>query len=347
MKFEIDMLDVGNADAIILHYFNKDKEFVVLIDAGKTAEHGKKIEAHINKYTTKKSIDLAINTHPDDEHIGGFFHLVNCGMLINEFWIHDPSKHKIRNDLHDTIKTKDIEKALMEQLNLNLNDLEKSLSYVYESLRDSNNILAQIDAQKIPRAEPFDGKSHPDIPIRVLGPSKSYYEKKLDRYRDIRLLYEEQEHLILEKALEGGPLSTIQGGLTDREFVDLKNDRSNENNSSVILSFKPDNQTYLFTADAGPEALNKVVDRYDLSGIYFMQIPHHGSRYNITSGLLDYFKPDVAYISCKRTKHYPSVAVINILKENGCKVFATGVNGPLRYRSGMEDRSEYRLSSEL
>lgn len=36
MPFEIDMLNVGNADAIILRYFDKnDHKFIVVMDAGK------------------------------------------------------------------------------------------------------------------------------------------------------------------------------------------------------------------------------------------------------------------------------------------------------------------------
>lgn len=342
MRFEIDMLSVGNADATIIHYFNDDgKEFVVLIDAGKTGEHGKKIEEHIKKHTTKKCIDVAVNTHPDDDHIGGFFYLLNTGIEIGEFWIHDPSVHKIREDTDKRIDTTHIERLLENQRKRNLGNFEKSLSYVYESLHDSNSILTLIDRRKITRLEPFDERTHPEIPIRVLGPSPAYYEKKLDRYRDIQLLYEEEKHLLLEKGQQAGPLSLREKLLSDREYLDLRNDRSNENNSSVIVCFYPDDDLYLFTADAGPEALNEVKSRYDLSDICFMQMPHHGSRYNITSDLLDYFNPGIAYISCRQTKHYPCTQLVNILKENGCEVFATGINGSLRLHKGMDVRDNY------
>ncbi len=342
------MLAVGNADAIVIHYFDdNDEEFIVLIDAGKTREHGKKIEEHIKKYTIKKSIDLAINTHPDGDHIGGFFYLLESDIEISEFWIHDPSSHKIRTDLLETIITKDGEIALENEYYNNQGNLKKSLSFVLESLSASNSILSIIDKKKIQRTEPFDKKEHPRIPIKVLGPSTSYYEKKLDRYRDIHLLYEEQVHLMLEKRLENSLLSVNDIAVEDRPFLDKKNEQSNENNSSVILSFKPDSHTYLFTADAGPEALNEVISRYKLSDIYFMQIPHHGSRYNMTSGLIDYFNPEIAYISCEQTKDYPCIKLVNILKEKGCKVFATGINGSLRYNRGMGARDGYTSSKGI
>ncbi len=143
MKFEIDMLAVGNADAIVIHYFDdNDEEFIVLIDAGKTREHGKKIEEHIKKYTIKKSIDLAITTHPDGDHIGGFFYLLESDIEISEFWIHDPSSHKIRTDLLETIITKDGEIALENEYYNNQGNLKKILSFVKESLSASNSILS-------------------------------------------------------------------------------------------------------------------------------------------------------------------------------------------------------------
>lgn len=83
-------------------------------------------------------------------------------------------------------------------------------------------------------------------------------------------------------------------------------DRSNENNSSAILLLESDKDRVLFTADTGPEALNRVVERYDLSDLDLLDVPHHGSRYNITSELIDIFNPTIALISCGESEIYPS-----------------------------------------
>ena len=101
-RFEIDMLDVKAADAFLLHAFidyeGREVEYVVLIDAGNEGD-GKKILNHINTYFTQKYIDLAICTHCDSDHYGGFKELIEehkkttSTFEIKQFWVHDPYKH--------------------------------------------------------------------------------------------------------------------------------------------------------------------------------------------------------------------------------------------------------------
>src|SRR4051794_34104430 len=74
--FEVDFLPVGNGsrsgDAITLRFTRPDTGDLahVLIDAG-FQETGDAVVAHVlNRYGTR-SIDLAIVTHPDGDHIGG------------------------------------------------------------------------------------------------------------------------------------------------------------------------------------------------------------------------------------------------------------------------------------
>ena len=53
---------------------------------------------HINKYYKQKYIDLAICTHCDSDHYGGFKELIEehkkqKSFSIRKFWIHDPYQH--------------------------------------------------------------------------------------------------------------------------------------------------------------------------------------------------------------------------------------------------------------
>jgi beta-lactamase superfamily II metal-dependent hydrolase len=308
MPFEIDMLNVGNADAIILRYFDKDNhEFIVVIDAGKTEEHGKMVVDHINKYTIKKSIDLAISTHPDKDHIKGFFYVIER-LEIQEFWIHDPKLHKIdESDIKSFFDT---------------DYFEKGLKYVVESLNFSKDLISIIDEKEIERNEPLEGRSHSKIPIRVLGPSAEYYKEKLNSFRDIHLLFE-------SVAIEKATLDNLN--LEDRviEF-DKFSDRSNENNSSTVILFHGDDKKVLFTADAGPEALEQVVEKYNLTNLDFLDVPHHGSRNNLTTNIMDIFSPKTAYISC--TGKYPDPYIVQYLKSKKTKIFTTKTHGKLRHR---------------
>lgn len=335
MAFEVEILAVRNADAILLRYFNTDEEeFVVLIDVGHRGQ-GAAITEHIIKYTLKKEIDLAVCSHPDDDHICGFFHIVGK-IPIKKFWIHNPVDHKLDLGL--------IKEAAQE------NWFEKGLKNVLESLKDSTSLLQLIDAEKIEREEPFAGLIHPDIPITVVGPSVTYYEEKLDHFRDRDLLYLEETNMEISKGNESLPLlSQIleEMSLNDRELLDKKNDRSNENNSSVIMLFEADGKRVLFTGDAGPEALQLAHNDYDLSDIDLLDIPHHGSRYNITSDLIDIFDPDYAVISCAPAGKYPSLQFLNVLKEKGCKVYATNDNRAIIYKTGVRTRDGYGSETPL
>jgi beta-lactamase superfamily II metal-dependent hydrolase len=102
-KYEIDILNVKAADAILIRCFNQnDWEYIVLIDTGNRND-GKKIIDHINKYYNQKYIDLAICTHPDNDHIGGFEYVLE-NIEIKEFWIHDPALHVSLEDVRNKIR---------------------------------------------------------------------------------------------------------------------------------------------------------------------------------------------------------------------------------------------------
>lgn len=329
MPYEIEMLSVGAADAIILKYFNaSNQEIVILIDAGNKKD-GKKIVDNINKWTEQKYIDLAICTHPDGDHIGGFFYVVEH-LRIEEFWIHDPSNHrseldKLRNEIHES----DI--------------LEKSLKYVIESLDYSTNLLSIIDSKGIKRdVEPFAGLEYKYAPLRVIGPTKDYYLALLSRFRDINSLYKEEE--LLEKSMRGDEL--ITESLNSQQLLDRDNERSKENNSSVVLLFEPEDKKYLFTSDAGPEALKKAHDEYDLSSLDWLDVPHHGSRYNLTTELINIFKSKISYISCDGSKHYPSPAVVKELRKAGSKIYSTA-SGSKLHRRGTDLRPGYTKAIPL
>jgi beta-lactamase superfamily II metal-dependent hydrolase len=322
MPYEIEMLAVGAADAIILRYLSDDQEVVVLIDAGNKKD-GKKVVEHINMWTQQKYIDLAISTHPDNDHIGGFSYVLD-NLHIDEFWIHDPNKHAVGAQ------------RLLEDIQAN-NKLKKGLRYVAEGLENSVNLLTKIDSLGIRRdREPFEGLVYEFAPLTVVGPTVAYYTSQLSRFRDFDLLLKEEKEL--EKGIEGG--KALTGPLSSRQILDKDDDKSKENNSSVLLLFEPEGRKYLFTSDAGPKALTVAAESYDLRDLNWLDVPHHGSRYNLTSNLIGLFNPGIAYISCDGSKHYPNPAVVEELKKVGCEVFSTAAGSKL-HRVGTDRREGY------
>lgn len=84
MKYEIEMIDVKAADAFLIHYVEDNGEsHIIMVDSG-NYDDADKILTHIRTHydKVKKSgwsgyvIDAAIVTHPDDDHIGGFVHIL-------------------------------------------------------------------------------------------------------------------------------------------------------------------------------------------------------------------------------------------------------------------------------
>jgi beta-lactamase superfamily II metal-dependent hydrolase len=148
----------------------------------------------------------------------------------------------------------------------------------------------------------------------------------------------------LEKSREGEELLTQS--LNYRQLLDGDDDRSAENNSSVILLFEPEGKKFLFTSDAGPVALKKAHNIYKLFNLHWLDVPHHGSRYNLSSELIGIFKPKIAYISCDGSKHYPSQAVVEELKKVGCVVYSTA-SGSKLYRRKIDSRDGYSKAIPL
>ena len=100
VKYEIDMLDVKNADAFLIHFFTDNNlEYIVLVDGGNYSD-GETIVQFIREHYAQQYIDLAICTHCDKDHFGGIMYLleqmkedVSGHISIREIWIHDPARH--------------------------------------------------------------------------------------------------------------------------------------------------------------------------------------------------------------------------------------------------------------
>ncbi len=65
-----------------------------------------------------------------------------------------------------------------------------------------------------------------------------------------------------------------------------------ENNMSLVLLFQVVGEKFLFTGDTGTMGLYKAIyyakeNKIDLKTLTGFQVPHHGSRRNLSKGILD------------------------------------------------------------
>jgi len=122
---------------------------------------------------------------------------------------------------------------------------------------------------------------------------------------------------------------------------------SASNETSVVQLGELDGQRILLTADVGPEGLNEAADYAALLGKlkipHYVQVPHHGSRRNVTPNVLDRWlgkkmdqggKCGSAICSVGEGKdEYPRGQVSNAFLRRGYPVYVTR-GGAITYHSG-------------
>lgn len=328
MGYEIDFLSVGekskSGDAIAVRFGNlfgkRDEQTVIVIDGG-FKKSGEELVEHIEKWYQTERIDLVISTHPDQDHSSGLEVVLNS-MDVKQLWMHQPWNH-----------TKDIAEMFVDGRitdNSIKETLQRSLENVY--LLDS---LAK--EKKIPIIEPFAGLLDNSNCLKVLGPSKEFYETLLPEFRSTP---ESKSESLLKKAIEKGTDAIKK--IVERWDIETLNDSGEtaaENNSSTILLLTLDEKYFLFTGDAGIPALTNALPLLDNTkpnekNLHFIQIPHHGSQRNVGPTVLNSLIGNIldtdqkllmAYLSVSKDgepKH-PSKKVTNAFRRRGAYVYRT------------------------
>jgi hypothetical protein len=194
-------------------------------------------------------------------------------------------------------------------------------------MQQCSDFLDQLDRLRIPRSEPFAGQ---EIGLlQVLGPTRGYYGELLQQFEKLDGVFVEDE-----RADEAVYMS-LQESANPDAVIDEDNETSAENNSSVISQIAYNSSVLLFTGDSGVPALERAIIPYGVRNVKWLDMPHHGSKHNVNSNVLNRLMPDVAYFSARGTRKHPSVAVINSLKRRGCTCYSTHKSGNLLYPIGV------------
>ena len=332
-KYEIDMLDVGAADAFLIHFFDDDNnyEYIVLIDGGNYGD-GVKIAKFIRENYSQTYIDLAICTHCDGDHFGGILYLLEQqrddgrdNLNINEIWVNDPARHVelgqikwVRKEHSKNVKARSV--------------------YDYNEGNMMDILDELVSKKKISWYEPFsDAVKHEDQSyvnsgwgglIEVLGPTISYYEKLVP---DFRNELQKKDYTTHEET-DAEDVEYVNNKVKCKKLDDAGDDPSSHNQSSVIIRFTPSNgDKYLFMGDAGKKAIDNMPQNLvdSLTDTYWFKVPHHGSIYNMDSDLINQITPKVAYISTEKYGHYLSKDLIKALKRIGTEIYTTNINGSM------------------
>lgn len=332
-KYEIDMLDVKSADAFLIHFWDDDTtyEYVVLIDGG-NYQDGTTIANFIRThYGTDKTIDLVICSHCDKDHFGGITYLLEQqkynrkdNMNIAQIWINDPAKHVVNGEI---------------KWSQNMTTLTKNVKArsVYD-LDGHENLFDIIDYLKYQKQiswyDPFsNANASNQISIcesglfKIVAPTIEYYESLVPDFRND--LKRKKDGYDSDESQE--QIAELKEGVVYSKTLDnTDDDPSSHNKSSVIVLFQPsDGNKFLFMGDACRDSINNIPKHLVrlIEKVYWLKVPHHGSKHNLDSAVINHIHPNVAYISTESYGHYLSKAVVNAFNKIGTKVFSTNTHG--------------------
>lgn len=323
--FEIDFLEAGNSgsgDAISLRYAdNNGREYIHVIDGGYT-DDGQELVSHIKKYYgSPRFIDNIVLTHPDGDHAAGLKKVLE-EFKVGILWMNRPWNHI--QPLLPLFEYEYTETGLTQRL-------KKDFPYTAE--------LEKLAKEKeIEIRDAFQGARIGEFTI--LAPSQKRY---------VQLIVDS------EKTPEAERKALMEGNIFKKAYIALKNiiaewgeenlkgdteGTSSENETSIVQFAELCDEKILLTGDAGVGALEEAYHYavelgVALPGIDRFDVPHHGSRRNLSSEILDKWlgpklsspaeKPTIsAIVSANRNdKNHPRKAVTRALVHRGAKVVQT------------------------
>lgn len=327
--FEIDFLAVETAksgDAITIRYRVNGNVCIHVTDGG-FSDMGRKIVDHIYKYYGMNShIDNMVLTHSDGDHARGLkYVLENCD--VGALWMNRPWLYA--EELINRFATYSSVEALRSRLRK-----------CYPTVNDLEQIA---NDRGVPIYEAFQGTQIGEF--HVMSPSRNTY---LDLIVESEKTPEGVEEV--EKSASASILEAVAAALSSaRNFVASlwgdevfsPNETSAENEMSVVQAARICGKTILLTGDTGRRGLRAVVDYapqvgLNLPGIDRFQVPHHGSRRNISTDLLDKIlgprlssQGDAAGLfsaiisSAKADEHHPRKSVERAMIHRGAHLIAT------------------------
>ena len=314
MDFVIDFLYVGDGDAIIIWARNPgDTDFVFFIDGG-NAGNGEKVVKHyrdwIKPHLQTKNLVGFINSHPHADHINGLLEIVETLKTELSFGIYNDPVECISEEHKDRIY-----KSYM-------NKEDPDITHLYETFQQVEKLNTLCSKYNIKRYLAYsDNSTLFNGAFKILSPSRDFYVNMVQHFADVDFLKK------VDFSKKFTTVNEIEESTKPCTIVDEINDASPENLTSTVIQLTDSNgKKYILTGDAGVEAFDYMEgEGFDNNNITLVQLPHHGSRRNISTQWIAKFKPAMFLASAEGNSKHPRRAVINCIKRNlpNCKVYST------------------------
>jgi hypothetical protein len=327
--YEIDFLDVESkksGDAIAMRYCVNGVTTIHITDGG-YQDTGTKLTEHINKYYgSPRCIDHVVVTHPDGDHAGGLRAVLDS-FEIGELWMLRPWLYA--DELIDRFSRY-----------TNIENLKRRLRDIYPNIAALEEIAIE---RGIPMREPFQGVRIGAF--TVMTPTR-------DRYLDLIVQSERTPESTEEETAQPATLASMFEAARAKAVAFIRalwgeetfspDETSAENEMSVVQFATLNTQKILLTGDTGRTGLSEAADYapvigLSLPGINRFQVPHHGSRHNVSTEILDRWIGEsfasqlpegsetyTAIISsAKADEDHPRKAVVRALIHRGGRVATT------------------------
>lgn len=327
--YEIDFLPIGDTtsgDAITLRYKVNGVSRIHIIDGGYKSD-GERIVDHVNThYGSPRVIDAVIITHPDRDHVGGIVTVLES-FEVKEVWMNRP-----------WLYAEELIGRFAKYSNVG--NLERVLREAYPAIAEVESLC---EAKGVFIREAFQGDKICSYST-ILAPGK---EQFLSLVTDSDKTPRENATSainLLEKQGQGLAQSFLNfiAALWGDEYFPAEG-TSEENEMSVVQLIELCEQKILLTGDAGRKTLAEAAvfrDKHGLccpSSLNKIQVPHHGSRRNVSTEILDRWlgsklSSPAGSEGCQRTaivsaaindEDHPRKAVVRGFIHRGCKVLET------------------------
>lgn len=318
-QYEIRFLDVGDADCMIIRYRRDfaSPEAVAVVDAGNVSD-AEKVKSFLRDNCKTNCIDLAVCTHPDGDHKGGFFDLLEDeNIVIREFWLKDPAGYVSDEEFTRMKRQENKLAACRCAYNHPTDDSINLIDLILEKKNKDGSICKGVNV--------CPGTQHKYMPLSVLGPDDGYYQSvALEIVQKFAEIKSESD---TEKYDEKFEVSEEEA----KSIIDQAHDESPMNKGSIVLYFAPTSRFKIILAgDATETSLGMVVKSNKDIVNSVLKVPHHGSKHNLNSVLIDELKPSASIISAAGTKEHPHAALVRYLSKYG-NVYSTHKSGDLWY----------------
>lgn len=336
MDYEVEFHPVGDGtkagDAISIRYNENGVYRVIVIDGG-TTECGKEVVEHIQRfYGADTVIAHAISTHPDSDHASGLREILKA-FSVEKLWIHGIWHHAA-------------EMQPYFEAGWSVADIQKEIRSAYPIVEE---LIDLASSQGTAVYEPFAGQQIG--PLTVLSPSAHAYVRLVPQFRRTPPVNQEAleaENFWLNAKKQGFLAAIFEkaaaavqwiGESWDIELLREHPITAAENETSTVLLGSFGERRAMLTGDAGVNGLRWACDYADNFGLArlplnLVQVPHHGSRSNVSPSVLDRIvgpklssgNPSTitAVVSCpKDDAKHPRKMVVNAFMRRGCSVYKT------------------------